>query len=191
MKTIYFITGNKGKFSEVKEKLKTLDVEIIQKDIGYPEVQADSLEEVVRYGIEHIREKFSNPFIIEDAGLFINALEGFPGVYSKYVFFTIGCKGILKLLEDRRKRTAVFRSVYAYSEPKKEPTLFIGECIGTIAAKEKGEGGFGYDPIFISKGESRTFAEMSISEKNMFSHRGKALDKLVDFLKENTPIQRK
>ncbi len=184
MKTIYFITGNKGKLSEVKEKLRSLDVTVIQEDLGYPEVQGDSLEEVAEYGVECIKKRFSHPFILEDAGLFIDALEGFPGVYSKYVFFTIGCKGILKLLEEKKRRTAVFRSVYAYSEPDKKPLFFIGECQGIIANKEKGGGGFGYDPIFIPNGETKTFAEMGIEEKNTFSHRGKAMDKLIDFLKE-------
>ncbi|MCK5112314.1 MAG: XTP/dITP diphosphatase [Thermoplasmatales archaeon] len=184
MKTIYFITGNKGKFSEVKEKLKRLDVAVIQENLGYPEVQGDSLEEVAGYGVEHIKKRFLHPFIIEDAGLFVDALDGFPGVYSKYVFFTIGCKGILKLLEDKKRRTAVFRSVYAYSEPNNKPLFFIGECQGIITTKERGEGGFGYDPIFIPDGETKTFAEMNTEEKNTFSHRGKALDKLIYFLKE-------
>ena len=184
MKTIYFITGNKGKFSEVKEKLKRLDVAVIQENLGYPEVQGDSLEEVAGCGVEHIKKRFLPPFIIEDAGLFVDALDGFPGVYSKYVFFTIGCKGILKLLEDKKRRTAVFRSVYAYSEPNNKPLFFIGECQGIITTKERGEGGFGYDPIFIPDGETKTFAEMGTEEKNTFSHRGKALDKLIDFLKE-------
>lgn len=184
MKTIYFITGNKGKFSEVKEKLKSLDITVVQENLGYPEVQETSLKEVAGYGVEHIKKRFPHPFIIEDAGLFVDALEGFPGVYSKYVFFTIGCKGILKLLEDKKRRTAIFKSVYAYSESNKKPLFFIGECQGIIAKKERGEGGFGYDPIFIPDSETKTFAEMSTEEKNTFSHRGKALDKLIDFLKE-------
>jgi XTP/dITP diphosphohydrolase len=87
-------------------------------------------------------------------------------------------------LDEKKRRTAVFRSVYAYSEPDKKPLFFIGECQGKIANKERGEGGFGYDPIFIPDGETKTFAEMSIEEKNTFSHRGKAMDKLIDFLKE-------
>jgi XTP/dITP diphosphohydrolase len=183
MKTIYFITGNKGKFFEVKEKLQHLDIKLIQKDIGYPEIQADSLVVVVRYGVEHIRERYSKPFIIEDAGLFIDALKGFPGVYSKDVFYTIGCKGILKLLENTQERSAVFRSVYVYSEPKEEPIFFTGESHGKIANAERGEGGFGYDPIFIANGKTKTFAEMDVREKNSVSHRGKALDKLIDFFK--------
>jgi len=182
MRTIYFITGNKGKFSEVKEKLQPLDIELIQKDIGYPEIQTDSLEEVVRYGVKHIKERFHSPFIIEDAGLFIDALKGFPGVFSKDVFYTIGCKGILKLLESVKERSAVFRSVYAFSESGEESILFKGESHGKIANVERGKGGFGYDPIFIPDGKTKTFAEMDIREKNSVSHRGKALDKLIDFL---------
>lgn len=189
MKTIYFITGNKGKFSEVEEKLQPLDIKLIQKDIGYPEIQADSLEDVVRYGAEDIKERFTSPFIIEDAGLFIKALKGFPGVYSKDVFYTIGCKGILKLLESTKERSAVFRSVYVFSKQKKEPILFKGESHGKIATSERGDGGFGYDPIFIPDGKIKTFAEMDMNEKNSVSHRGKALDKLIDTLKDNGDIK--
>lgn len=183
MKTIYFITSNKGKLLEVKEKLSAVNVEVVQRDIGYPEVQADSLEDVARFGVEYIQKKIDHPLILEDAGLFIDVLQGFPGVYSSYVFYTIGLKGILKLLEglDGDKRKACFRSVVAYKEPDKKPELFIGECCGRIATEELGEYGFGYDPIFILDGDTRTFAQMNVREKNRFSHRGKSLEKLIDF----------
>ena len=182
MNALYFITGNKGKFSEVKEKLQSIDIKIIQKDLGYPEIQADSLEEVAKYGVDHIKKGFNEPFILEDAGIFIDVFDGFPGVFSKYVYYTIGLKGILKLLDGVDNRGAVFRSVYAYSEPDKIPLFFIGECKGSITRKEKGTGGFGYDPIFIPEGKSITFAEMKRKEKNMISHRGKALAQLITYL---------
>ena len=182
MKEVWFITGNKGKFSEAKAKCSTLDIKLVQKDLGYPEIQGDTLEEVIQYGIKYLQNRCSQPFIIEDAGLFINALQGFPGVYSKYVFFTIGLKGILQLLDGVENRTATFRSVYAYVEPTQQPTLFIGECQGHLSPTMKGSGGFGYDPLFIPNTETRTFAEMSVEEKNRYSHRGKALDNLIHFL---------
>ena len=184
MKTMYFITGNKGKFLELQEKVKTLDIKIIQKDLGYPEIQADSLEEVAGYGVEYIQRSFSHPFVIEDAGIFIDALDGFPGVYSKYVFYSIGLKEILKLMNNKRNRKAVFQSIYAYAEQNKKPLFFKGECIGSITTEERGTGGFGYDPIFIPKGETKTFAEMTIEEKNSYSHRGKAIEKLIKYLKK-------
>jgi len=182
MMKLYFITGNKGKFSEVKEKLKNIHIKVTQKNLGYPEIQGNSLEEVVKYGVEFLAKKVNHPFIIEDAGLFIDELGGFPGVYSKYVFFTIGCKGILKLLEGKTKRSSIFRSVYGFFELHTKPQFFIGECHGTISNTERGKGGFGYDPIFIPNGEIRTYAEMSMFEKNSFSHRGKALDKFIEYI---------
>ena len=121
--------------------------------------------------------------MLEDAGLFIDALRGFPGVYSKYVFFTIGLPGILQLLQGAENRKAVFRSVYAYSEPGQKPVIVVGECNGTISTEPRGEHGFGYDPLFIPKGAKKTFGEMTIEEKNQYSHRAKALEKLITELK--------
>lgn len=186
MKTLYFITSNKGKFVEVQNKFSGINIEVVQKDLGYPEIQAVSLEDVVLYGLNDVRKRFDKPFIIEDAGLFIDSLNGFPGVYSSYVYRTIGCDGILKLMEDFEKnseRRAVFRSVFAFSMPNEKPILFVGECPGFISKDIRGCYGFGYDPIFIPDGETRTFAEMSVEEKNCFSHRGRSVDKLINFFK--------
>ncbi len=102
MKKLYFITGNKGKLAEIQNKVKELDFKVIQKDLGYPEIQAGTLEEVAEYGANHIQKQFNESFILEDAGLFIDDLDGFPGVYSKYVFYTIGLAGILKLMENKK-----------------------------------------------------------------------------------------
>ena len=179
MKTLYFITSNKGKVVEATQKLAPLGFRVVQKDRGYPEVQADSLEEVAQYGVEQVCERFDKPFMLEDAGVFIQALEGFPGVYSKYVFFTIGLPGILRLLEGVQNRSAVFRSVYAYYEPGKKPLICTGECLGTIIHECRGTNGFGYDPLFVPKDATKTFAEMSVEEKNQYSHRAKALEMLV------------
>lgn len=186
MKRIYFITTNKGKFFEAQKKFSEIDMEIIQKNIGYPEIQADSLEDVAIFGAQHILNNFNYPFILEDAGLFIDALNGFPGVYSAYVFHTVGCEGILKLMKDiaSKDRKAVFRSVFAYAEPNSKPQLFVGECKGFISTEKRGSKGFGYDPIFTPINCDKTFAEMDISEKNSFSHRGKSLEKLIDFFKK-------
>jgi len=184
MKTIYFITGNKGKVLEANKKFSNFNIQVIQKNLGYPEIQTDSLEEVVKFGVKRIQKKFNQPFILEDAGLFIDALDGFPGVYSAYVFYRIGCPGILKLLADvDDNRKATFRSVFGYCEPGKKPKLFIGESKGSISKKPVGEHGFGYDPIFIPYGENKTFAQMETEEKNQFSHRGKSLEKFIDYFK--------
>jgi XTP/dITP diphosphohydrolase len=187
-KTLYFITSNKGKYFEAKEKLRPLGFSVIQKDLGYPEIQAESLKDVALQGITHVRMSFNKPFMLEDAGLFIKALHGFPGVYSKYVFFTIGLPGILQLLSEVKDRKAVFRSVYAYSEPEHKPIIAVGECNGAISREQRGKNGFGYDPIFLPKGLRRTFGEMTTDEKNRYSHRSKALDKLILNLKKDNDL---
>lgn len=190
MRSVYFITSNKGKILEAQTRCRPLDIEIIQKNLGYPEIQADSLQEVALYGIQHVQSKVDHPFIIEDSGIFIDALKGFPGVYSAYVFFTIGLDGILHLMRELsvEQRTATFRSVFGYGEPTGNSQLFIGECKGTISLERKGMQGFGYDPIFIPKGKKLTFAEMQTEEKNHISHRGKSLEKLLRFFKEQGNI---
>ncbi|MCJ7443306.1 MAG: XTP/dITP diphosphatase [Methanotrichaceae archaeon] len=166
---IYFVTSNLGKFEEARYILGELEM----KNIGYTEVQADTLEEVVQFGLREVQAKITAPIMIEDAGVFITSLNGFPGVYSAYVQRTIGNDGILGLMQNRVDRRAFFRSVVGYVEPGLEPVIFRGEVHGTIGFKACGSMGFGYDPIFYVGNKS--LAEMNIAEKNMISHRGKSL----------------
>lgn len=173
---IYFVTGNRGKFEEALGILG----EVEQRNIGYPEIQAEALEDVAVFGIRDVLKRLAGPVMIEDAGLFIDSLRGFPGVYSAYVFDTIGNDGILKLLDGVKERRATFRSVVAYGEPGMEPVLFSGELEGTIALEPRGSGGFGYDPIF-RVGE-KTIAEMGLDEKNRISHRGVSIRALKVWL---------
>ncbi len=185
MKTLYFITSNEGKVREATEKLKPYGYNIVQKNYGYPEIQADHLEDVAEFGVKYLQEKkIDHPFVLEDAGIFIDALNGFPGVYSSYAYFTIGLDGILQLTKtiSQKERTAVFRSVYAYGTPDGESELFIGTCKGSITSEKRGTKGFGYDPIFQPKGFTKTFAEMNSEEKNNISHRARSLEQLVSFL---------
>jgi XTP/dITP diphosphohydrolase len=182
-KTIYFITSNKGKALEAKTKFSEINIDVVQKNLGYPEIQADTLEDVAFYGALDVQKRFKHPFFLEDAGLFIDALNGFPGVYSAYIYYTIGYNGILKLLKDidENKRKACFKSVISYGQPGKKPLIFNGECNGKISLKAIGDYGFGFDPIFKPECEEKTFAQMEANVKNRFSHRGKSLEKLINY----------
>ena len=115
--------------------------------------------------------KFKKPIIIEDDGLFIDSIDGFPGPYSSYVFKTIGNKGILNLLKNNRK--AKFVSIITYCD-KTILQSFDGKLNGKISKTQKGKG-WGYDPIFIPNNSKKTFAELN--NKNELSHRYKALRK--------------
>ena len=173
---MYFITGNKYKFREIK---KLLDEEFTMLTIPYPEIQEITLEKVAEFGVEYLKGKVNKRFFIEDSGLFIESLNKFPGVFSAYVFKTIGNQGILKLLRKVRNRKAQFMSVIALYDKKIK--LFRGICEGVITETIRGENGFGYDPIFIPHGYNKTYAEMDTEEKNTCSHRGRAATLLKEY----------
>jgi XTP/dITP diphosphohydrolase len=173
---IYFVTSNKGKFVEAQ----AIFGDLVQKNIGYNELQVDTLEEVVDFGMEEVMARLKGSVMIEDAGMFIDCLKGFPGVYSAYVQKTIGNNGILRLMEGMDNRGAAFKSVVGYAEPGMEPVVFRGELKGDIGFEPRGTDGFGYDPIFYVNGKS--LAEMSLEEKNRISHRAGSMKALKQWL---------
>ncbi len=178
-----FVTSNSGKVEEAKKYFFPLGVQVVQKKIEYPEIQANTLEEVAEFGINWLKDRIESPFFLDDSGLFIDALKGFPGVYSAYVYKTLGNDGILKLLKGVENRKAHFKSVVAYYDG--ELHIFTGKTRGKILHEKRGTGGFGFDPIFQPKGFNKTFAEMTTEEKNRISHRGKAFKAFSEWLKEN------
>ena len=147
------------------------------------EIQDDSLENIAKASAIDAAEKCRLPIIVEDAGLFINALNGFPGPYSSYVNRTIGVEGILKLMKNIEDRSAYFLSAVTFYDPASgELKIFRGKVDGKIAEEARGESGFGFDPIFIPiEGDGRTFAEMGAEGKNKFSHRARALRKFAEW----------
>lgn len=183
---LYFATGNLNKFAEVGRVLQEYGIELKQVDIKGDEIQAYSVLAVVEDSAKKIAKKFSKPFIVEDASLQVEVLNTFPGPYSSYVFKTIGPAGILKLMEEQDDRQAEFHSAMAYGEKGKLLKRFVGVAEGTISKEIRGEEGFGFDPIFIPQGSRKTFAEMTIDEKNKFSHRGKAARVLGEWLSRRT-----
>ena len=152
-------------------------------NVECPEIQATTLEEVVDFGLDWLgAKKIQTPFIIDDAGIFVEALENFPGVYSRYVYDTIGLQGVLKQMESIDDRVTRFKCVIGLMLEDGSKHKFVGECKGNLIHEMRGTGGFGYDPIFIPDGHNKTFSELSPEEKNDVSHRGRAMHKLVDFL---------
>ncbi len=176
---VWFVTRNPHKVREVRAVLAPYGIDVEVSEERKFEVQADSLERVAYEAAKRLPP--DKIYIVEDAGLFIDALKGFPGVYSSYVLDTIGLKGILKLMEGIENRKAKFVSVIACRLGDRVE-LFKGEVRGRIAEAIRGNQGFGYDPIFVPEGYERTFGEMSMEEKNRLSHRGRAARKLADFL---------
>ena len=174
------ITSNPGKVAEFQKAFADMGIEMEHLRLPYDEVQTSELEEVVEKGMAEIRAKGVRDFIIDDSGMFVNALKGFPGVYSAYGQKTIGNAGILKLMEGVEDRSAVFKCCIG-CDIDGRTIIVTGTCDGYITREARGSEGFGYDPIFSPDGK-RTFAEIGIEEKNTVSHRGNAIKLLRDAL---------
>jgi XTP/dITP diphosphohydrolase len=187
-KTIFFATGNINKFNEARSILSPYGFAVALLRVKDYEIQSDNLKEIAQTSAVNAYKQTNLPIFVEDAGLFVDALGGFPGPYAAYVYKTIRNSGILRLMEDVKDRRAKFQSVIAYCDKNLcEPQCFEGESNGEITLTErrlKGKAAFGFDPIFQPDGSSASFAEMTIEEKNMFSHRAKAIRKFADWYKK-------
>ena len=180
---INFVTSNDNKVKEFKQILGS-SIEVNHVKISYPEIRSEDNGEIARHSAKELAEKLGKAVVVEDSGLFIDALNGFPGAYSATVHKKIGLNGIIKLMKDVKNRKCVYKSAVAYCEPKKEPASFIGEEEGTIAEKINGNFGFGHDPIFIPKGSKKAYGEMQSAEE-LKKFRRLAVGKLKEYLLKN------
>jgi XTP/dITP diphosphohydrolase len=188
-KKLVFATGNRHKVAEVQEIIGDRYDILSLKDIGceedIPETAPD-LKGNALLKARFVKDRFGYDCFAEDTGLEVDALGGAPGVYSaRYAGpgkdSSDNMALLLKNLSGIHQRGAQFRTVIAlilYGETH----TFEGTVRGTIAHQPSGNGGFGYDPVFLAVGNSLTFAEMAASEKHAISHRGKAVVQLLDFL---------
>ncbi len=186
MNRIIFVTGNPHKVREAVKIMAPLGIKIVQNDCGYPELQEDAIEDIASFGARWAANKLNSEVIVDDSGIFIDALSGFPGPYSAYVARTLGNERILKLLDSEKDRRASFKCVIGYCRPDGEPMVFSGEVRGEISRGIRGKSGFGYDPIFEVNGV--TFGEMSDMEKNSISHRHRALVTFARWFKEEKQL---
>lgn len=179
---ITFVTGNKGKLHEAQVALAPLGHDIVSADLHPIEIQGETLEEIAHAKCEVLIGKLPAPFFVDDGGLFVAALNGFPGVFSAHALKRIGVPGILKLMEGVPDRRAHFACVVTYYDGQTIHS-FSGRCDGTLATAPRSDGhGFGFDPIFVPDGHAQTFGELSAQIKNKISHRGKALAQLMAHL---------
>ena len=173
---VLFGSSNRNKFNEAKNILSNFKINLGFFKSSLTEIQAKSIKQIAALKVDDAYRRCNKPVIIEDSGLFIESLNGFPGPFSSYVFKTIGNSGILRLVGSNRR--AYFQSVVAFCDNKYGVMLFDAKVEGKISKISTGRG-WGYDPIFIPKGESKSYA--IISNKNEISHRYKALKKFSNW----------
>jgi XTP/dITP diphosphohydrolase len=196
MVRVILSSGNQHKISELKSILGEFDLEVISKnDIGYSDFEVeedgDTLEENSLKKAMELWKKTGNIVIADDTGLFVEYLNGEPGVYSaRYAgedaTYEDNNKLLLEKLENVPivKRKAYFKTVVSIVDSNGTSFKVEGICKGSIGLETEGDNGFGYDPIFIVEGLNKTFAQMTDSEKNKYSHRGKAVRNLKNIIGE-------
>ena len=185
---LIFATHNNNKVKEVTKMLPSyLSMKSLTDINFFDEIEetGTTFEENAQLKAKTIFDKTGKNIFADDSGLVIEALDGAPGVYSARYAGTgkdeDNIAKALKELEGKTNRKAYFISIFCLILDGKE-YFFEGRVNGTIATEIMGDNGFGYDPIFIPDGFSKSFAQMSPEEKNAISHRGKAVEKLNDFL---------
>jgi XTP/dITP diphosphohydrolase len=186
-KHVFYLSKNRHKFDEAKALLGER-VRLVFRRTAFIEPQTLSIKEAALFKARQAAERFGFPFLVEDSGLFIRTLNGFPGALSSLVYMTIGIEGLLRLMRGVSAREAYFEACVVYGECGKPVRAFTGRVEGIISEKARGNRGFGFDPIFIPKSSRLTFAEMSLEQKNAHSHRARALRRFLDWLGERESL---
>ncbi|MEM1700894.1 MAG: non-canonical purine NTP pyrophosphatase [Candidatus Anstonellales archaeon] len=174
MEFMLFVTSNIHKFNEAKHIIPSLQMH--RMDLNEPQ---DSIDVIAMTKALQAYSKLKQPLVVEDTGLFLNALSGFPGEYSVWLHKRLGCKGVLDLLRDKQDRSGRMVTVVAYADDS-GIRLFRGVLEVEISDRERGEG-FGFDPILIPKGQSFTLAERP-DFKLDYSHRALAFKQLKRYV---------
>jgi XTP/dITP diphosphohydrolase len=178
-----FVTTNEHKRREVQH---ILGVALGGADLDLPEIQALDPAEVAAEKARAAREALGEtdlPILVEDSGLMVDAWGGFPGALTKWVMQGVGNEGLLRMLAPGEDRSARAVCVVALAEADGMVRTFRGEVRGTVAESPRGEGGFGYDPVFVPGWSSLTYAEMG-EGKNADSHRARAFRAVKEWLEK-------
>jgi XTP/dITP diphosphohydrolase len=180
MVKVYFLTSNPHKVKEAKQIFSEFGIEVEPLPGRKVEIQANDLSEIVSYAAKVAAKEYKQrPLVLEDSGFFVHALRGFPGPYSHYVYDTIGLEGVLKLMEGVKDRKAHFECAAACVCSDDLVEVEVGKVYGYVTREPRGEGGFGFDPIFVPEGYDKTFAELGEEVKSKISHRANALRALA------------
>lgn len=182
MKEIIYVTGNESKIFSAKKILEPLGFNVNNQKISLTEIQADDVEDVAKYKAKEASEILKNNVLINDTGLFVEALGVFPGPYTHYADDKLGEDGLLKLLEGVENRNAYFKETFAYCEYGKDHVVITSLTKGIIAKEKSGEYGFSWDFIFVPQGK-KTMGCYSDEERCLVWNTD-GYSKLADYLKE-------
>ena len=180
MEQLYFVTSNEGKIKEA-EMILGIPIKPMRADLE--EIQSLDLEEIVKAKAIKAFELVQKPLFVDDVGLYIEAWNGFPGPFVKYLRDAVGNEGLLKMMKNETNRKIIAKAAIGFHNGK-EVITFMGEVKGTLAVEPRGQGGWGWDPIFIPSHTDKTYAELTVEEKNAVSHRREVLEIFKKYLQQ-------
>ncbi len=185
MKQVFFITGNKLKFEIAQQALAGANIELVQKELATPEIQSVRVEEVAGFSAKWASDQLKQPVLVSDAGYYIEALNGFPGPFIKYINEWLSAEDILRLMDGKTNRTVEVKDCLAYCEPGQEPVFFCGSAKGTIANKKGSPGLTAINEIFIPEGYDKTESDIPWEEmKNFWSKSMKTYQLVGEYFKK-------
>lgn len=185
MNKIFFATTNSDKLAEARE---ILDIEVEGASLKIEEIQSLDPEKVALHKARSYFDQLKKPMFVEDVSLTFNALNGLPGTFVNDFWKALGNDGLINLLVNKEDRSAYALTTLVYIERDNSEHIFTGRIDGKISKKPKGDKGWGWDPIFIPKGEEVTFGEMDSKIKNKYSMRAKALHQMKSYLSKSEKI---
>jgi XTP/dITP diphosphohydrolase len=180
--TITFATTSQGKLDEAR---RLLGIEVLGSGLEIDEIQSLDQETVAVKKAQAYFHELKKPILVEDVALTFHVLKKLPGTYINDFFNTLGNQGLIELLDNADSRKATGQTTLVFIKDRENFHVFTGTVEGEIANEPKGTNGFGWDPIFIPEGETRTFAEMSDEEKANYSMRARAFAKFKEWLEKN------
>jgi len=180
MEQLYFVTSNEGK---IKEAEMILAIPINPWKADLEEIQSLDLEEIVKAKATKAFELVQKPLFVDDVGLYVEAWNGFPGPFIKYICEAVGNEGLLRMMKDETNRQLVAKAAIGFHNGK-EVLTFMEEVKGTLATEPRGESGWGWDPVFIPVSMEKTYAELTVEEKNAISHRRVVLESFKKYLQQ-------
>ena len=190
MKPIFFITGNAHKFQIAQDALAGAGIELIQKELEIPEIQSTSIEEIASFSAKWACDLLKEPVIVSDAGYYIEALNGFPGPFIKYINEWLSAEDILRLMTGKENRVVAVKDCLAYCEPGNKLVLFCGSANGTIAEKKGSRGRTSINEIFIPEGYDKVESDIPWDEmKEFWTKNMKTNQLLAEYLRENIERQ--
>lgn len=175
---VVFATSNDNKFREAELILSLYGITLERLPAKGEEIQSDSTPEIAEHAALSIYNKVKRPLLVEDSGIYVKALGGFPGSYSSYVYKTVGLDGMLRLMRGIKDREAKYVSAAVYVDEKGTTHVFVGEAKGVISSSKRGNEGFAYDPIFVPEdwmSTRKTYAQLGTALKSASSHRHQSL----------------